>query len=150
MVVPPDVPADSLGRLSSALWEERHLLDRLVDELGVEVACLRSDPLGHRLLPPGRSDTPERLRLLAIERAVWALEVGTALGVCPVAGLEEIAAAVPEPWSWILQSHLEELRRGLCRVQERLEQLGSLLGAAGRPASDLPAVGIAALAGMLG
>lgn len=113
----PRRPDVALEELSAALWHVRRLLDLLRFRLEEERLLARAG--GQRWLPTARREVEQvqdRLRLAELVRAVSSEAVGVALGVASPATLPQLARAVADPWSQILDAHLEALQEAVASI----------------------------------
>jgi len=102
----------STRELSSLLWQERRLLERLLYRLKVEQLLLTAGE--SRWLPWATAEVEAvlgKVREANLSRDVASHTVAESLGLPSDAGLREIVAAVPDdgPWAGILGEHLAAL-----------------------------------------
>lgn len=113
--------------LSTALWRERELLEKLLFEMTVQQFILLADATrwlaNSDMAVAGVAD---ELRCHEIVRSIVTNELTDMLDVPATASLRDIAFACPSPWSVILEEHalsLTELNDEIRLVVRRNEQL---------------------------
>ncbi len=112
------VPAEALDGLSSALWEERRLLDELRFRLEEERLVAAGN--GHEWLASAHHQVEAAARQLQVAellRAVWAEHVAAAAGLDSMPTLRQLAASFPEPWDLVLEGHLVALTAAAAAVR---------------------------------
>lgn len=113
-----DVPVEALDALSGTLWDERRLLDEL--RFRLEEGRLVAAANGGTWPEAAGAEVDavlQRLRLAELLRAVWADDVAAAAGLPPGPTLRALADAVPDPWGFILESHLTGLSHAAAAVE---------------------------------
>ncbi|HYJ75292.1 MAG TPA: flagellar protein FlgN [Kineosporiaceae bacterium] len=134
----------SLPDLAAVLWRQRDLLERLVYRLECEQLLLASGRTRFLATATAEVETlVSELRLLELQRAAAAEQAALAARLDPSATLEELAAAVPPPWTGVLLEHREALLV-LTRELGALAETNRALMAAGLRAVESALAGLGA------
>jgi len=127
----------TVEKLSLILWRERELLELLAYKLELEQLVLASGRT--RWLANSTREVEEVLatiRETEVLRAVAADEVAAELGLESSPTLNELAEAVPEPWSTILLDHRAAFITATREIAELSESNRGLITAGYRSARE--------------
>jgi len=126
-----------VAELSAVLWRERQLLELLLFKLEEEQLVLstgRSRWLGHATREV--EQVLDQIRDAELGRAVEADSVAREFGVTPGSGLRNLAAAAPEPWNDLLNSHREAFVTLTSQIQDVAQGNRELLTSSHRAAQE--------------
>lgn len=116
--------APSLSELSSLLFREREILDRLVAVLADGADRAETDGL------------LRSVSSLELHRAITAREVAVDLGLDGEPTLSDLVAASPEDWAAVLDVHRRSLLALIDEAARRLRSTGVAAAAATAKAAD--------------
>lgn len=126
----------SMENLSSILWRERELLERLLFKLEMEQLVLTSART--RWLPAAAREIEavlEDIRSIELMRALAVDAVSSQLGLRPEPSLQEIAGACDDPWRSIWLDHREAFTTVATQISE-MSQSNRVLLTAGYQAAQ--------------
>lgn len=132
-VIVMDSQMQSLSEFSSNLWRERELVERVLYRIVQQQLVLEAGQT--RWLATSNNEVEAavgELNLCELLRSAEADALAAELGLGDGPTLRDIAAAVPEPWSSILDEHRSALRDLAAEIQATTEQNRALLGAGAR------------------
>ncbi len=127
----------TLQSLSTFLWHERDLLDRLLYRLQLERLVLDAG-LTDRL-PMAARDVDEvlaKIRSAELGRATALVDVTRDLGLDPEATLAQVAERVDEPWADLFRQHREALLALAVAIREAAHDNRDVLAAADQAAQE--------------
>lgn len=120
----------AFAAVSSVLWYERELLERLLFKLTAEQLIVRSGVV--RWLPSANEELQAALMALQESEVVRAIEVDdlvTRLGVSGDLTLREISVLAPPPWDELLRSHHSALAQMTAEIMSAAAETRRLLDA---------------------
>jgi hypothetical protein len=125
--------ADSAySAVSTMLWREREVLDRLQFALVTQQLVLRDGQIRWLASADAQvSQAVDGLRELALLRSIEVADLAERLGVSPDISLHDLAALAPEPWGDLLAEHRTALAERTAEItattaeNRRLLQAGS-------------------------
>ena len=122
----------ALQELSSLLWRERQVLDRLEYTLVAEQLVLRSGQV--RWLARASDEVAavlEQIRTAELSRAMAFASVARHLGADDLPPLRRLIELVDDPWPDILRAHRRALAAQVAEVARLAEETRTLLAADG-------------------
>ncbi len=106
-----------LGDVTSLLWHERGLLERLLATTGANGQARDGSEL---------AATVHELKLTEVARAAEVDALAGQLSLAAGTTLAQLADVAPEPWAWILGDHREALRDLTAELHPTVAQLSLL------------------------